>query len=315
MNKNRIVVAALIFGLLIAVSSCKKAEKQQVAERLNVVCSFLPVYVITQNVVKGVPGVTIQSLLPPNVGCPHNYSLTPTDVAMLEKADVLVINGLGMEAFLSDSPFLDRQDLRIIDASQPIDPIVVGSHEKDLKKAHKPEEHSMNPHAWVSPFLNAEMTRHIGKSLAEIDQGYKDKYLRNAQSYAARVDSLGRGFIRILSPAENRRIVIFHEAFDYFARDINLEIVAVVESVPGVAPSAKELAELIDKIRNAEPVGIFAEPQYPDQLAKMLSDETGVPFYVLDPAASGQDDPMSYFRVMIENLKILRTALKIQPPE
>lgn len=315
MNRKIVLAGILLLGLLCAASGCKKAEKRQIPERLRIVCSFLPVYVMTQNVAEGVPGVVVQNLLPANVGCPHNYSLTPTDVAALEKADVLVITGLGMEEFLLESPTVNRPDLQVIDACSGIEPIIEHFAGTELKEGHTNDKHLVNPHAWVSPIVAAQMVRTIGASLAEIDTVYRDKYQRNTESYAARLDTIGAGFIRILSAVENRRIVTFHKAFEYLARDANLEIVAVMESDAGVEPSARELAKLVEVIKEAEPVGIFTEPQYANELAKTLSQETGIPVYMLDPAVTGDGDPMSYIRVMMDNLRTLKRALNVNLPD
>jgi zinc transport system substrate-binding protein len=67
---------------------------------LRVVCTILPVYILTLNVVGQIPGVAVKLLLPPHQGCPHDYDLTPSDLIKLSQADIIVANGLGMEEFL-----------------------------------------------------------------------------------------------------------------------------------------------------------------------------------------------------------------------
>jgi len=324
LNGSLIITALLV--LFWGFIGCRDARQPAQETRLNVVCSFLPVYVITQNVTQGVPGVSVRVLLSPSVGCPHDYSMTPTEASMLEKADVLVMNGLGMEAFLMNNPALEKQDLQIMVATRLVDSIsavilkdesahLIPNLESSPGHDHEEKLFYTNPHAWVSPFQAARMSKFIGRQFARIDSQYTPIYLSNAERYASRLDSLGRAFKDLIARAPNMRIVTFHRAFDYLARDCGLEIVAVIESDAGVAPSARELTRLIELINEKKPAAIFSEPQYSDRLAKMLADETGVPVSVLDPATTGPSDPESYVNIMDQNLQTLRKALYPNPEE
>ncbi len=298
----------LVLGLI----SCRKTDNSAQKPRLLVVCTFLPVYVLTQNVVYGVPGVEVRLLLAANAGCPHDYMLTPTEAVMLEKADVLVLNGLGMEQFLRNNPALTRTGTEKIEAGEAVDTLLT-PREHSTEQAEDRHEHSgvaeINPHGWVSPFQAARMARFIGDRLAQIDSPYSEEYRAHAQAYAARLDSLGHEFEDLVARAQNKRIVTFHHAFDYLARDVGLEIMEVVEPSPGVEPSAKSLAQLAKEIKARRPAALFSEPQYSNRLVETLASETGVVVLVLDPAASGDSDPQSYLKIMRQNLLTLRRAL------
>jgi ABC-type Zn uptake system ZnuABC Zn-binding protein ZnuA len=310
---KRLTGLALLAGLVAFSGGCKQGGETDSDDKLKIVCSFLPIYVITQNIAADVPGVSISSLLPAAVGCPHNYALTPVEAGQLEKADVLIVNGLGMEAFLEDSPFTKRPGLSLIDASTTIEPIFVENNAEHGHNHHEDCDHQANPHGWVSPFVAADMTRWIGERLSEIDPDNATAYRRNAEEYTARLDSLGQALRNVLSGAVNRRIVTFHSAFDYLARDLELDVVAVISEDVNSRASARQVVDLIEVIRSHDPVGIFSEPQYPDGLVRLLSEETGVPHYVLDPASSGDDDPSSYVRTMIRNLERLRAIISAEP--
>ncbi len=108
---------------------------------------------------------------------------------------------------------------------------------------------------------------------------------------------------------KNRKIVTFHDAFDYFARDFNFEVVDVIEVVPGQEPSAGELSRMSRRIKAMEAKAIFSEPQYPEKIALLLSKETGLPLYQLDPAATGDSKLDAYERIMRKNLETLKKAL------
>ncbi len=309
---KRILTVVVLLAVCSALfSGCKKAEKASKDEGLTIVCTFLPVYVMTLNVAGDLPGVTVYCMLPPEVGCPHDYALTPQDAVILEKADVLVMNGMGMESFLEDSPFLSREGLEIINASETIQPISLVETEHGHRH-HENHDYLLNPHTWVSPVAAAEMTRKIGKRLAKINKKYAGPIVHNTHHYTVKLDSLADSLRRIVSKAQNRRIVTLHSNFDYFARDLGLEIVGVISLDTSVKPSAKEMAELIEKIRNVNPVGIFHEVEASDRLVKVLAEETGAPIYILDPATTGETDADSYLAAMRRNMATLITAFGLE---
>jgi zinc transport system substrate-binding protein len=302
----------ILLALVYLMVGCQKTQKAPRFAQVDILCTFLPVYVMVENVTAGAVGVNIHSLLPASVGCPHNYALTPNDATLLEKADVLVMNGLGMEAFLDGSPYLNRKGLQVIRTGDAVDPIEISSADAHGEHQHAgtAEGKYYNPHAWVSPFAAAKMTWHIAELLMAADTKNAELYQKNAARYATRLDSLGREFKQLAVELPSRGIVTQHEAFDYLARDTGLKIIAAIEPEPGAEPSARYLTELAQTLKLTKPLGIFVEPQYSDRLGKMLSSESGVPVYSLDPAASGDDDPDSYLRIMRGNLEVLKKAVK-----
>ena len=147
-------------------------QAQESGKPLQVVCTILPVYVLTLNVVGQIPGVKVTLLLPAHQGCPHNYDLTPGDLIRLSLADVIVANGLRMEEFLEK--FLDRPNLktRVILAAQKVEPIPNQPGPAHLRlrgQKTKTDHHhagTVNGHAWVSPAAASIMVGTIGDGLA-----------------------------------------------------------------------------------------------------------------------------------------------------
>jgi zinc transport system substrate-binding protein len=151
--------------------------------------------------------------------------------------------------------------------------------------------------------------RNIAFGLADLDPKNAAQYKKNGAAYAADLMVLRTDFLLALKDAPNKRIVTFHDAFAYFAKDLGLEVVAVIEETPGQEPSAGDLAKLAKTIKEAKPIGIFAEPQYPEKVAEVLSGESGIPVYVLDPVASGEMTPAAYMDGMRKNLETIKKAL------
>jgi zinc transport system substrate-binding protein len=273
-------------------SAAKPAEKAT----LKIMTSFYPMYIATLNVAKGVPGVEVLNLTKPQTGCLHDYQMTPDDMAHLSGANIFVVNGAGMEAFL-DKVVAQLPALKIVKASDGIELIKGEGEEGD------------NPHVWVSVSLHIKQVENIVAQLAKADTAHADQYKKNGAEYVARLDQLRKKMHEGLKDIQSRDIITFHEAFPYFAREFNLKIVAVIEREPGSEPSAKELAETIDIVKKAKVKALFAEPQYPTKAAEAIARESGAKLYTLDPSVTGPMTADAYFAIMEKNLAELRKAL------
>jgi len=282
----------IFLAMAMAMSGCLKKEE---SARLTVVTSFYPMYVMTANIVKDVPGVELASLAPPFSGCLHDYQMTPQDMKTLSRADVLVANGAGMESFLGDAA---RQNpkLTVIDASRDIDLIV--------------SQGTPNPHIFAGISGAMAQVRNIEAGMEKVDPAQAKQYRKNAGIYLARLDSLKNRMHLALRDVKNRDIITFHEAFPYFAREFGLNILAVIEREPGSEPSAGDLAQTIGIIRKNKVQAIFAEPQYPAKSAEAIARETGAKVYTLDPAVTGPMEPDAYLKAMEKNLEVLGRALR-----
>ena len=113
-----------------------------------------------------------------------------------------------------------------------------------------------------------------------------------------------------VSRARNKNCLAFHDILAYLARDIGLNIIGVIESHPGLEPSPKDMVRLIKILREQRVAAIFSEPQYSDKIVKVLSRESGIPFFELDPVATGKPAADTYEKSMKKNLEVLKKALK-----
>ncbi|WP_199884071.1 metal ABC transporter substrate-binding protein [Anaerosinus massiliensis] len=295
------IMAAIMVSALVLVgcgmnNTSEKTSKDK--QKFNIVTSFYPMYIATINVTKGVEGVEVKNMTKPQTGCLHDYQLTPEDLKTLENANAFVVNGAGMEAFL-DKVVKQQADLKIVDASKGITLLKEGDEE--------------NPHVWVSVSDAIQQVNQIADQLAAIDQVHAAQYKQNAAEYVKKLEALKTQMHKQIDSLPNKNIVTFHEAFPYFAKEFNLNIVSVIEREPGTEPSPKELEETIAKIKELNIKALFAEPQYPAGAAETISKETGAKVYTLDPVVTGEATPDSYdayIQTMKKNAEVLETALK-----
>lgn len=318
--------ATLLFGCNTTSTNTttENTSENNSEDTLNIVTSFYPIYISTLNITKDIPNVTVTNMTKAQTGCLHDYQLTPQDLKTLETADILVINGAGMESFL-DKIINQYPDLQVIDASEGLDLLEEAhSHDHDQDEHDHDEDdhdhdhddhddHELNAHIWVSVTGNIAQVDNISSQLVELDPENSSKYIENADSYTAKLEELSIEMHNELDDLPNRNIITFHEAFPYFAEEFNLNIAGVIQIEPDSEPSAKEVEEIISIIKENNITALFTEPQYSSKIANTIATETGATVYELDPIVTGdstEDAYDDYINKMKENLNILKEALK-----
>ena len=296
------ILSLLLLVLSVALVGCggtdKSAEKKT-AEPFRIVTSFYPMYVAAINITDGVDGVEVYNMTKPQTGCLHDYQLMTEDMKTLEKADAFVINGAGMEDFM-DKVTEQQKKLKVIDASRGIELI------------HDDEEGD-NPHVWLSVTDAITQVRNIADQLKEADPAHAAAYEKNAVAYIEKLTSLKSEMHAALDNVPHKDIVTFHEAFPYFAKEFNLNIIGVVEREPGTEPTPTELQETIEQVNALPTKVLFTEPQYSPAAAETIARETGAKIYTLDPVVTGEATPAAknaYIDTMKKNMKTLQEALK-----
>ena len=300
------IVVFLSMIMMLFLSGCSKETIDE--SKLNIVTSFYPMYIATLNITDGIDDVEVKNLTSETTGCLHDYQITTTDMIKLKHADVLVINGDGMENFIDKSISL-FPNLTIIDASKGI----LENHEELLGHFEHEEEHEhgLNSHYWVSITLHIEQIKNIKNELIRINPENAEKYEKNTNDYIVKLEELKEKMHEVINDSKNKNIVTFHEAFDYFAEEFDLNIVAVIEREPGTYPSSKDVAEIIDLVKEKNVSTIFVEPQYSRSAADTIARETNAKVFTLDPIVSGKLDKNAYIDIMELNLSSLKLALSL----
>lgn len=247
------------------------------------------------NLTDGADGVQVDNMAGQQAGCLHDYQLQSKDMKNIEQANIFIINGAGMESFM-EKVTSQLPNLHVADSSEGISFVYDDNHEA-------------NPHIWVSISNYIQQLNNIEKVLENADPKNAAVYRANALSYTGKLTELRDRMHTQLSTITHKDIITFHEAFPYFAKEFDLNIVKVVNREPDSQPSARELAETIRLIRGTGVKAVFAEPQYPKSAADIVARESGVSMYTLDPAVTGSNDKNAYLTAMEKNLAVLKHAL------
>lgn len=294
--------------LLISLVGCTY-ESEIDSENLKIVTSFYPMYIATLNIVDGVPNVSVTNLTSTDVGCLHDYQLTTANMLMLNKADALIINGGGMENFVQKA--IDNcENLKIINASAGIIEMHNEEHEHSHGAHEENHDHGENAHIWVSISLYIKQIENIRDELCKINPENAQLYNKNAEVYIKKLEELKSEMHEELDNIKYKNIVTFHEAFEFFAEEFDLNIVAVIEREPGTYPSAGELVDIIKIVKQTDAKAIFTEPQYFKNAASIIAKETGIKLYELNPIVTGELTKEAYENIMRDNLETLSEALK-----
>lgn len=306
---------------------------------IRVLVSTFPVYQLTRNITTGSERVQVELMIPAQMGCPHDYALTPQDMRKLAEAQVFVVNGLGLEEFLGQPLKTANPTLQVVDSSAGITEVLhYGDEDGEEEEHHHGHGHDAhgrghdhhhdhdhdgqghvhhagpNPHLFASPRMAALQVANIARALTILAPEEGELFKRNAQAYVQKLEALDAAFRQLGKRLANTRIVTQHGVFDYLARDMGLEIVAVVASHPGQEPSAAEVLELVQTIREKKAGALFTEPQYPDAMGKTLARESGIAVAVLDPVANGPEGAgLDYYeKTMRTNLQTLADTLGVR---
>ncbi|MDX9840246.1 MAG: zinc ABC transporter substrate-binding protein [Desulfobulbus sp.] len=307
---RRLVPLLACLALLLPASRSAGAKS---TEQLEVLATTFPMYLFTRGVAAGRDRIRVNLLIPAQMGCPHDYALTPQDMRRLAAADVLVINGLGQEEFLGAPLTRANPDLRMIDSSAGIRDLLpltapeANGHDHDHGRAAQ----AVNPHLFASPRQAARLIATIARELTAVDPEGAALYQANARAWGERLDRLADNFSTLAGRLANTRIVTQHGVFDYLARDMGLSIVAVVQAHAGQEPSAAEMLAIVRTIREHGAGALFTEPQYPAAIGRTIAAESDIPAATLDPVATGPEQaPADYYeQAMRANLATLERTL------
>lgn len=313
-------------------------------DELLVVTSFYPVYIAALNVTDGIEGVNVKCLSKPTTGCVHDHQLTTEDMILLEQADVLVVNGAGMESYLESVierfPKMDIIDTSVgttlldsegghahahAEESEEQHEEEKHEHEEEHEEAEEDhthekmeeeheqeeihEEHTDNSHIWMDMENYCIQTENISSGLIKIDAKNQTSYEENTAAYQKKVRALLEEVHEIESETV-QKAVSTHEAFSYFVENFHWEITATINMDENTTLKALEVSEVIHAVEEEAIPYVFTEEIYGSSLSKVLEEETSAKTVVLDTLVMGSEDKDAYLKGMKQNLKVLKEAVQ-----
>jgi ABC-type Zn uptake system ZnuABC Zn-binding protein ZnuA len=272
--------------LWLSVASCA-SETTIPSVKLRVAATTTQVTALTKIV--GGDKIELVGLLKANVDA-HEYEPTPDDAKALANAQLIFINGVGLEEWFEKLISAAGSKALVVDTSQGV------ALRKGEDKNGKPED---DPHIWHAVPNVVIMLNNIRDGLSKADAANAETFRANAAAYVAKLNELDQYIKAQIAtiPAANRKLVTNHDTLGYYVERYGLEFAgSVIPSMDtNFQPSAKDLAELVQKIKAQKVKAIFAESSINPALAQQIAKETGVKIVTglygdtLGPAGSGAD--------------------------
>lgn len=318
------LLSVTVIGVMIIALNNKEEDSniQTGQDRIKVVTTIYPITMIGLNIADQVEEIEIKSLTEMNTGCLHDYQLTSEDMKMISNADLLIINGGGMETFLDDI-LANYPDLKIIDASEGISMLPHEAWEQ-MEHGHEDEEEDAeyNSHVWLDPELYMQQIKNVRDGLIEfiknkntqnsnivqVVEANSEAYLQKVESLSSKIDDNFMTNVDVMNGNTKDQVVIFHDAFAYLAKRVGLEIAYTIPLDDDTALSAGQIAEIVDVVRNDNIRYLFTEKQYDDTIANRIESETDAEVYIIDSVVTGDGSKDSYIEAMQENLSTIQEA-------
>ncbi len=282
------------------------------SQRLQVATTVLPVTLFTLAIAGDCADVT--PLIPPQSG-PHDLPITPAALAVLQRARVLVQNGLGLDTFLDRlMASAGNPQLRIIDSSRGVATLSDGSEPRHAHNVGRETSRAgVNPHIWLDPRRAMQQVQSIRDGLIAADPSCAAGYSQRAQQFIAELRKLDAKLEQKLKPYRGKTLVVLHDVSPYFAQRYQLRQAFLVR-IPELNPTPQDMQRVSRIIQQAGVKSILTEPGQSKQSVMALAHDLGLSIGVFDPletsTAQLARDPQTYIAVMQANAAAVTAAFQ-----
>lgn len=270
------------------------------SEKIMVTTSISPL----QDLIAQVGGDRVQvTSLVPTGSDPHDFSPKPEDVRKVAESSIFFANGIGQEQYLEDLvQNAGNPDLQTVVLSDGL--TVLGQEDGSLG----------NPHLWLDVQNTKIYVEKIRDVLSAASPENKEYFDQNATAYLAELDELDSWIRSEIStiPVEDRDIVVFHDAWAYYANQYGLNLLRPMVYNGESEPSTKEYAELVDLIKEYEVKAVFAEAGFNSKIVEQLAQDSGAKFVddLYDDTLGDTPETDSYIEVMKMNTEAIVSGLR-----
>ena len=291
-------VAALL-AVILAASTCLSllTGDSERDDRPRVLVTTYPLYVAAQNILGDADGVEVTMLSAVGAGCLHDYQLSPADRLAIERADAVVINGVGAE------PFLDGlvEESRLVDASAGLSYLYAPPHHHEGEE-HAHEHTDYNEHIWLSPAAYVSQVWQVSQAIIRLDPDSTEAYTANADAYMKRVLTIQHGLPRLT----HRSCVLFHDSLAYLASDVGLDVKLTLSAEGESGLSAADLAQVEALAKENPDLVLLYDTQYPIRYTAVDGLVPAAQVIALETAVVGQGSPADWLDAMARNADKLR---------
>ena len=297
--KNVLRIFTCFFVLLISFKA-----SAQTGNKINIITTITPYKEFIEEVGKDLVNVSV--LVPPSAN-PHTYDPTPSQLAEVDKAQLYIQAGSGIDFEISWGKKIVsiNNNLIVVNSSKGIDFINSGLHDhenSDIQNdafSHDHAAHGYDPHVWTSPKNVSFITENIRNSLIDLDPDNKAFYESNTINYLNELTILDNCIREKLANLKNKKIIVFHPTWGYFCRDYGLEQIPIENE--GKEPTPKYIAFIIQEAKRNNIKTVFVQPQINSVTADMIAREINGKIVQVNPMAQNIDSLLIFAERIIEN--------------
>lgn len=302
-----VLILLVISSLIYNFSSRQTLPNTNDTGRIKVTATIFPLY----DIVKNVGGDKIDTILvlPPG-SSPHTYEISPNQVKEMQNAKILFTIGAGVDGW-AENIAKTVNGIAVVDLDQYVSlkPFEHQEHEHEEVNTEEHEHGNMDPHYWLSPDNAIIMAQQVASQLSLIDENNKAYYETQANNFITTLKSKDIEWKNKINQLNKKELVVFHDAWGYFADHFDLKIVATFEPFPGKTPTPQYLINLQKEVKEYNVTSLFVEPQLSKEAVTTLADDLNVKVDVLDPLG-GIDERNSYINLLDYNINNIYEALK-----
>lgn len=288
-----------------------KMINSTLAKKLNVITSVSPI----TNIVKNVGGekIELSGLVPEGVNS-HTLELVPSDVVKVNDADLVIIDGLGLETNVEDvvdEAYDTKPNLQILKLGD--NTITPDQYIFDF--SFPEETGDPNPHLWLNVAYAMKFANLTRDKLMDIDPANADYYGENTDRYITKLNDLDQGIMHAVQsvPEQNRKLLTYHDSWAYFAPRYGMVVIGAVQPSDFGQPTPREVAKLIDQIKAENVPAIFGSEVFPTEVVDQIAKEANVKIVSTlsdDDLPGDAGEPQnSYVGMMLENMKNMLVPL------
>jgi ABC-type Zn uptake system ZnuABC Zn-binding protein ZnuA len=276
---------------------------------LNVATTVAPISSIARNM--GGMRINLHGIVPDGTNS-HTFEPAPSDAVLLSRADLVFINGLMLE-----EPTLKLAEANLKNGAEIIslgDQTI--SPDQYVYDFSFPEDDGKpNPHLWMNPAFASTYAGLIAAALSRRDPGNAAYFAENLSLYQARLAELDQAIAEAAAtiPGQNRKLLTYHDSYAYFAPRYGLTVIGAAQPSDFSEPSARDVAELIDQIRDADVPAVFGSEVFPSEVLEQIANEAGAQYIdqLRDDAPPGEPGSAehTYIGMMLRNMELMIPAL------
>ena len=305
---------------------------------IKVVTSIKPIHSLVSYIMEGVGS---PDLIVDGYNSPHGFSLKPSHAKMLQEADIVIYVGEGLEEFLekpldslaqnavkfellkqSGMKKLKFRERNIFEGHDDHDDHGHGKKKKDDHDDHddhdhdkkaKKEDHDdhghddhghghgeFDPHIWLDPMNAKIIIKKVTNQLSKLDKDNSSTYKSNSKKALKEIDNLIKQVKSDIN--KDAKVVVFHDAYQYFEKRFDVNIIGALTVNTDVLPGAEQLAEIREVIEHEKVTCVLSEPQFNPDIVKTIANDTNINMGVLDPLGAKLDKGKTLYFNLISNI-------------